>query len=149
MKVGGSGKIGVVASKLEPYSFPLSPPLVVEPMFSPSELLVALHCPEPGSALAEVPQRVLISAVDAALHAPETFPQDALATVRKGGTKGGGPVRRCTLCYSPGNIHNAPHFSPNLPHTSPPHTLSLPHRPSPRWRAASRCHSSQCASPTH
>ncbi|KAG1664015.1 hypothetical protein FOA52_010531 [Chlamydomonas sp. UWO 241] len=46
------------------------------PMFSPSELLVLLHCPPDGT---QVSQKLLMAAVDAALHAPETFPQQSLA----------------------------------------------------------------------
>ncbi|GAX84655.1 hypothetical protein CEUSTIGMA_g12076.t1 [Chlamydomonas eustigma] len=51
----------------------------IEPMFSPSELLVALHCPEEWGGLADVSPIVLRNAISEALHAPETFPQQALA----------------------------------------------------------------------
>lgn len=52
-------------------------------MFAAAELLVALHCPEPGpgGALA-LSQKAQMAAVDTALHSPDIFPQHAIAQVR-------------------------------------------------------------------
>ena len=54
----------------------------VPPMFTAAELLVALHCPEPGpgGALA-LSQKAQMAAVDTALHSPDIFPQHAIAQV--------------------------------------------------------------------
>lgn len=54
----------------------------VPPMFAAAELLVALHCPEPGpgGALA-LSQKAQMAAVDTALHSPDIFPQHAIAQV--------------------------------------------------------------------
>jgi hypothetical protein len=48
-------------------------------MFSPAELLVALHGLDPGRD--GIPPRSLMTAVDTALHTPDVFPQTAVAQV--------------------------------------------------------------------
>lgn len=54
-----------------------APSTAGEPVFSPAELLVALHGLDP--ARDGLAPRTLMAAVDAALHAPDIFPQQAVA----------------------------------------------------------------------
>lgn len=80
-------------------------------LFSPAELLVALHALDP--ARDGVPPRLLMAAVDAALHAPDVFPQQAIAQVRHATMSGfesrgsGGHASSCYRAWLGGKVECA------------------------------------------
>jgi hypothetical protein len=98
-------------------------------LFSPAELLVALNRLDPKAA--GLPMKVLIAAVDVALHAPETFPQQVSSSAA--GRKA--PSCACCACCA---CCTAQH----VPSRPVPAAQHVPSRPVPAAQH-STCHHAQ------